>query len=132
MQRHLSLWAGPQKEIEHPCKASFLDLSTEVHDSKFITEPFDKRDVFPFHIIFMPYLDTNIPSKIFYASIVYVMLYGWTQKCSGSLANQLRAVVDAFATALSWFASDTEQFCVHPYNICGEASAHLYGEEHGF
>ena len=22
--------------------------------------------------------------------------------------------------------------CVHPYNICGEATAHLYGEEQSF
>ena len=29
---------------------------------------------------------------------------------------------------LSWFASDTAHFCVHPYNTCGEASAPFYGE----
>ena len=38
----------------------------------------------------------------------------------------------AFTTALGWFASDALHFCVHPYNICGEASAHLYGEEQVF
>ena len=32
-------------------------------------------------------------------------------------------------TALRLFASDTTHFCVHLYNICGEASAHLHGEE---
>ena len=33
---------------------------------------------------------------------------------------------------LIWFASDAAHFCVHPYNICGEASAVLYGEEQRF
>ena len=36
------------------------------------------------------------------------------------------------AAALNWFTSDTVHFCVHPYYICGEASAHLYGEEQSF
>ena len=31
-----------------------------------------------------------------------------------------------------WFAKDTAHFCVHPCNICSEASAHLYGEEQSF
>ena len=39
---------------------------------------------------------------------------------------------NASATALTWFASDTAHFCDHPYNICGEASALLYGEEQEF
>ena len=36
------------------------------------------------------------------------------------------------ATAVSWFAIDTAHFCVHLYNIRGEASALLYGEEQSF
>ena len=39
---------------------------------------------------------------------------------------------NASATALKWFASDTANFCVSLYNICGEAIAHLYGEEQSF
>ena len=31
--------------------------------------------------------------------------------------------IHASATALSWFASDTIHFCVHPHNISSEASA---------
>ena len=37
-----------KKENEDPCKASFFDLSIEVHDSKFTTELFDKGMLFPF------------------------------------------------------------------------------------
>ena len=35
-------------------------------------------------------------------------------------------------TDLSCFASDTAHFCVHLHNICGEASALLYGKEQSF
>ena len=45
-----------------------LVLSIEFHDTKFTTELFDKKDAFPFYINSMPYLDSNILSKIFYAS----------------------------------------------------------------
>ena len=30
------------------------------------------------------------------------------------------------------YICDTAYFCVHPYNICGEASALHYGEEQSF
>ena len=33
------------------------------------------------------------------------------------------------ATTIIWLASDTARFWFRPYNICGEASAHLNGEE---
>ena len=55
-------------ENEGPCKASFLDLSVEVHDRKFTTNLFDK-DAFPFYINCMHCLGSNIPSKIFYAAV---------------------------------------------------------------
>ena len=50
-------------------EASFLDLSIKIANKKFTTKLFDKRDSFPFYINRMPFLDSNMPSKIFYASI---------------------------------------------------------------
>lgn len=47
------------KENEDACKASFFELSTEVHDRRFATKLFDKRDAFPFYINCMPYLHSN-------------------------------------------------------------------------
>ena len=47
----------------------FLYLSMEVHHRKFPTGLFDKRDAYPLYINCMSYLDSNIPSKIFNASI---------------------------------------------------------------
>ena len=46
-----------------------MDLSVEVRDSKFSTELFDKRDNLSLYINHMPHLDTNVPPKIYYASI---------------------------------------------------------------
>ena len=57
------------EENEDPCKASFLDLSIEVHDGKFTTNVFHRRNLIPFCINLMPYLDSNIPSKTFYALV---------------------------------------------------------------
>ena len=58
-----------KREDKDPCKVSFLDLPIEPHNIKFTTELFDKRNVFPFYINRMPYLDSNTPSEIHYAAI---------------------------------------------------------------
>ena len=47
---------------------SFLDLCISKGRS-FETSLYDKRDSFPFSIVRMPYKSSNIPSKIFNASI---------------------------------------------------------------
>lgn len=63
-----------KKENEDSCKASFLDFSIEVHNRKFTTKLLHKRIAFPFYINRRPYLDSNAPSKIFYALVGSKML----------------------------------------------------------
>ena len=46
-----------------------MDFSIEVKVRKFTTELFGKRYVFPFYINHLPYDDSNIASKIYYASV---------------------------------------------------------------
>ena len=58
-----------KRENEDPCKASFLTISIEAHGRKFPTGLLDKRDAFPIYINRISYLGSNIPSKLFYASI---------------------------------------------------------------
>ena len=59
-----------KKESEDPwCISSFLNHLMEVHDRKFTAKLFDQRNTLPIYINHMPYLDRNIPSKIFYTSI---------------------------------------------------------------
>jgi len=48
---------------------SFLDLSIDIKGRFFETSLYDKRDSFPFSIVRMPYKCSNMPAKIFKATI---------------------------------------------------------------
>ena len=48
---------------------SFLDLSISVKGRCFNTSLYDKRDSFPFSIVRMPFKCSNMPSKIFKATV---------------------------------------------------------------
>ena len=50
--------------------ATFLDLEISIVNNEFIYKLFDKRDDFPFTIVRMPDLSGNIPSYVFYGSIM--------------------------------------------------------------
>ena len=56
-------------KIEHEgTHATFLDLDITICDGIFVYKLFDKRDAFPFFIVRMPYLCSNIPAYIFYGA----------------------------------------------------------------
>ena len=56
-------------KIEHEgTHATFLDLDITISNGIFVYKLFDKRDAFPFFIVRMPYLSSNIPSYIFYGA----------------------------------------------------------------
>ena len=60
-----------QLKVEHSGKhATFLNLDITVKDGVFICKLFDKRDVFPFFIVRMPYIDSIIPKLLFYFALV--------------------------------------------------------------
>ena len=50
-------------------EASFLDLNIVVNNNNFDVCLFDKRDSFPFSIVRMPFMSSNMPLKIFYSSV---------------------------------------------------------------
>ena len=57
--------------IEHSgLHASFLNLDITITEGKFIYKLFDKRDDFPFSIVRMPHVSSNIPENIFYSALV--------------------------------------------------------------
>ena len=57
-------------KVEHQGNhATFLDLDISVNNDGFVYKLFDKRDTFPFFIVRMPYLSSNIPEFIFYGTI---------------------------------------------------------------
>ena len=60
-----------QLKCEHQgSHATFLDLDITIENGLFIYKLFDKRDNFPFFIVRMPNLSGNIPSHIFYGSVM--------------------------------------------------------------
>ena len=50
--------------------ATFLDLEINISDGIFTYKLFDKRNNFPFFIVRMPDLSGNIPSHVFYGSVM--------------------------------------------------------------
>lgn len=63
------------KELELKCEhqgthATFLDLEIDISDGIYIYKLFDKRNDFPFFIVRMPDLSGNIPSHVFYGSVM--------------------------------------------------------------
>ena len=67
------------KELELKCEhegkhATFLEIDITVQDDLFVYKLFDKRDNFPFFIVRMPDLSGNIPSHVFYGSVMSEIL----------------------------------------------------------
>ena len=63
------------EDLELKCEhqgshATFLDLDVTVINGIFVYRLFDKRDNFPFFIVRMPDLSGNIPSHVFYGSVM--------------------------------------------------------------
>ena len=50
--------------------ADFLCLDIQKEDNIFVYKLYDKRDAFPFNIVRMPYITSNIPQSIFYSALV--------------------------------------------------------------
>ena len=50
-------------------ETSFLELKINISDRCFHTKLYDKRNAFGFHICRLPFKDSNIPRRMFYASI---------------------------------------------------------------
>lgn len=63
-----------KKENDGSMNASFLDLDLSIVNSQFSLKLFDKRDAFPFNIVRMPYISSNIPSTIFFSTITSELL----------------------------------------------------------
>ena len=60
-----------EHEGEH---ATFLELDITILNRIFVYKLFDKRDDFPFSIVKMPFLSSNIPYNIFYNTILSEIL----------------------------------------------------------
>ena len=56
-------------ENDDTLAASFLDFALAVNEGVIDTKIFDKRDVFNFSVVRMPFKCSNIPNKMFYSTI---------------------------------------------------------------
>ena len=60
-----------EMKCEHEgCHATFYDLDINIVNGKFVYKLFDKRNNFSFFIVRMPDYTGNIPSHVFYGSIM--------------------------------------------------------------
>ena len=58
-------------KVEHSGDhATFLCIDVTIENKKFIYKLYDKRDDFPFSIVRMPHMSSNIPSTIVYSALV--------------------------------------------------------------
>ena len=58
-------------KLEHSGQhASFLNLDITIEENIFVYKLYDKRDAFPFSIVRMPQISSNIPQSIFYSAFV--------------------------------------------------------------
>ena len=58
-------------KVEHSgSQASFLNLDITIKEGLFVYKLFDKRDSFPFSIVRMPHISSNIPESIFYSAMI--------------------------------------------------------------
>ena len=58
------------KEEHSGIHATFLNLDISISNQRFVYKLFDKRDSFPFFIVRMPHMYSNILKSIFYSSLV--------------------------------------------------------------
>ena len=62
------------KREHHGEHATFLDLDISIKDGQFSYKLYDKRDAFPFSIVRMPHLSSNIPEFVFYGTFKFEVL----------------------------------------------------------
>ena len=58
-------------KLEHSgTHGTFLNLDIEVREGIFVYKLYDKRDAFPFSIVRMPHMESNIPKSTFYSALM--------------------------------------------------------------
>ena len=62
-------------------KASVLDMDVTIQDSNIVTKVFCKTDLFPFHVISLPFLDSNLDNSLCYR-VFYGQLIRFQRLCT--------------------------------------------------
>ena len=98
------------EDLELKCEhrgshATFLDLEINIVDGMFVYKLFDKRDGFPFFIVRMPDLSGNIPSHVFYGSIMSEFLR--ISRCTLRYSDFLPSAISLFKRMINQGGSES-------------------------
>ena len=98
------------EDLELKCEhqgthATFLDLEINISDGIFVYKLFDKRDNFPFFIVRMPDLSGNIPSHMFYGSVMSEFLR--ISRCTLLYSDFLPSAIKLYKRMINQGGSDT-------------------------
>ncbi len=85
--------------------ATFLDLEITIENGIFIYKLFDKRENFPFFIVRMPDLSGNIPSHVFYGSVMSEFLR--IARCTLLYSDFLPSAISLFKRMINQGGSDS-------------------------
>ena len=97
---HLIYPSDLELKCEHSgSRATFLDLEIIVIDGEFVYKLFDKRNDFPFFIVRMPDLNGNIPSHVFYGSIMSEFLR--IARCTLRYSDFLPSAINLYKRMIS-------------------------------
>ena len=85
-----------QLNLEHSGdRVTFLDLEITKEDGHFNTKLYDKRDDFPFSIVRLPFLSSNIPTSMFYSSIgAEILRIGRVSSSTGNFLSSCKTLIE--------------------------------------
>ena len=86
--------------------ATFLELDIKKVDDIFVYKLFDKRDGFAFFIVRMPDLSGNIPSHVFYGSVMSEFLR--IARCTLLYSDFLPSIISLFKRMLNQGGSENK------------------------
>lgn len=112
--------------------ASFLDLDIRVEEQVFIFNQYDKRDAFPFSIVRLPFVCSNMPSKIFYSSIsAEILRISRTSSAATDFISRSRLLLDRMAKQGSNIAR-VHKALVKMFNNHTNDLLHIAGQSSAF
>ena len=78
------------QENDDSDKACVLDMDVKIDNNCIITKVFCKHDIFPFHVISLPFLDSNLDTQICYR-VFYGQIVRFQRLCSYRQDFEVRA-----------------------------------------
>ena len=83
------------QENDRSDRANVLDMEVQILDGYITTKVFCKADIFPFHVISLPFLDSNLDTRICYR-VFYGQIVRFQRLCNNRLdfEERVKALLD--------------------------------------